>query len=235
VQRYLQDIRQVKNQLIAWERALEAMLSPEGNGSPADEQPMQAATMGEGRAASAARDGTSPPPTDDDQTTASGEATEEIGLVKKPGERAGSGPQDRGHAAAQASATGKDPPAREDEHRADAPEADIDQGGSPRACVTPPDGADERRRIALVRVKLLQAEEPKLRAIARTLNAERVPTVTGQGSWDHRKVARLLQAVEGNGRRTVRPRARRKGFRAHAGSKQGKMKRSHGVRTARRS
>jgi hypothetical protein len=235
VQRYLQDIRQAKDQLLAWERALEAMLSQEGNGSPADERPLQPATMGEGKATPAARDGTSPPPMNDAQTTASGEVTEETGPVKEPGEMAGYGPQDHGHAAAEASATGEGPPASEDEHRADAPEADIDQGGSPRAGVTPPDGADERRRIALSRVKLLQAEEPKLRAIARILNAERVPTVTGQGQWDHRKVARLLHAGEGNGRRAVQPQARRKGFRVHAGSKRGKMKRSHGLRTVRKS
>jgi hypothetical protein len=212
VQRYLQDIRQVKNQLIAWERALEAMLSPEGNGCPEDERPLQPATMGEGKAASAARDGTSLPPTDDDQTAASGEATEETGLVKKPGKRAGSGPQDRGHAAAQASAPGKGPPAREDERRAEAPKEDIDQGGSPLAWVTPPDGAEERRRIALSRVRILLAKEkePKLRAIARILNAERVPTVTGQGQWDHRKVARLLQADGVKGRNTTMKRRKKR-------------------------
>jgi ParB family transcriptional regulator, chromosome partitioning protein len=210
VQRYLQDIRQAKIQLIAWERALEAMLSPEGNGSPADARPLQPATMGKGKAASAARDGTSPPPMDNDQTTASGKATEETGLVQEPGERAGSGPQDRGHAAAQASATGKGPPASEDERRTDAPEADIDQGGSPHPCVMPPDASHERRRIALSRVKLLQAEEPKLRAIARILNAERVPTVTGQGQWDHRKVARLLQVDGVKGRNTTMKRRKKR-------------------------
>jgi hypothetical protein len=258
VQRYLQEIRQVKDHLIVWERSLEALLSPEdayhladGQTSPrcadrrgpSEETPpglqgvpeASAQTMGETRhkgaegsttaphtqtlpveavkragimSSGVARDHTAPMAETADITAPSRETPEAARAVKRLVQPPVHSLKRNGIAAEpETEGPWKSPSLGEDAHVTGADNAATQSGGSPREEVSDTDGSPARRGMAAARVKTLQAYGLSLRAIAVRLNAEDVATVNGQGQWDHRKIARLLQADGARGRNTPMKRA----------------------------
>lgn len=215
IQHYLEGIRQVKTELIEWERTLEEMLliptarrhpndgpDPRSTGptEPQGELPDRGLNAPEGELVS----------------TNNGVEREELteGIIpadqsKQPMSLANRGtdhvphettstaisPHGADAMAPLSTDTMEAPQVRKDAHGSVADE-DREPASSASADASCSEGVEIRRLAVLARVKTLQAEVLSLRAIARELNAAQVPTLHGEGQWDHRKVARLLEADE---------------------------------------
>jgi hypothetical protein len=134
-------------------------------------------------------------------------AANEVNDMQEKGETAGGRPRDDDEGAVQQdnSAHGH---AQGAQHESSTDASDVDMGTfQPIIAVyeemTRPDGrAQDHRQNVIERVKTLRAEKRSFRDIAATLNAEGVPTFTGQGQWHHGMLPRLLHPS----RRMIDPR-----------------------------
>jgi ParB/RepB/Spo0J family partition protein len=222
VQRYLQEIRQVKAELIEWERTFEEMCSLPGAPSQTQDRPKPGSTrparsQGErlDRAPRAPEDALASAPSMGDKT---GREKLTKGMVSADHREQPAPPANPRHAHAPhktspmvISPHTADGIAPQSEHMTDAKEdrkgrtahEDRQPTGSRKEDESHSEGVETRRMAILGRVKTLHAEGLSLRAIARRFNVEQVPTLHGEGRWDHRKIARLLEAEGAKGQNTL--------------------------------